>query len=320
MNIKIIKSLSLALLMALTACDQKHDHTFQGYVEGNNVFLSAPFSGVLLRMPFGRGDEVHQGDLVFQLDPNPQALELEAETLLLQEGQFALKDQEKPKREPEIEAGKAKLAQVEARLRLAQLREERYKLLYAKKAGTLDRADEAREYVAELEALKKQREAELALLYLGARTNIISEKKARAEFLLEKIKIAKWKLDQKTGYALEDGYVVDTYYREGEWVSEGTPVLALLLSKHIYIEFFVPVSMLSKLKINQTVYFTCDGCEKNNEAKLDYIARQAEYVPPLVYSRDNYDKLVFRIRAKPLLPSLFKPGQPVTVTGFKHGE
>lgn len=304
--------------MALAACDQEHDHIFQGYVEGNNVYLSAPFSGVLLRMPYGRGDEVHQGDLVFQLDPNPQSLELEADTLLLKEGQFDLNDQKSPKREPEIEVGQAKLAQVESRLRLAQLRQERYKHLYQKRAGTLDRADEAREHVVELEELKKQRVAELELLNLGARKNKIWEKKARVEFLLEKIKIAKWKLDQKKGYATEDASVFDTYYREGEWVAAGTPVVALLLAKHIYIEFFVPVSMLSKLKLNQTVYFTCDGCAIKNEAKLDYIARQAEYVPPLVYSRDNYDKLVFRIRAKPVQPSLFKPGQPVTITGFKH--
>jgi len=318
-RIKIKKYFSVLLLIALAACDQGHDDTFQGYIEGSNVFLSAPFSGTLMHLPFERGADVHQGDLVFQLDPNPEAMGLKQAETLLREGQFILEDTKSSKREAEIKAAIAQVKQTEARLRLANLREQRYEYLYKKRAGNLDSADEARSQVIELEALKIQREAELELAKLGGRKNKIEQLQARVEFLLEKIHLAKWELDQKTGYATEDGSVFDTYYREGEWVAAGTPVLALLLSKYIYIEFFVPVSMLSKLKLNQTIYFTCDGCAKNNEAKLDYIAREAEYVPPLVYSRDNYEKLVFRIRAKPLKPNLFKPGQPVTITGFKHG-
>jgi len=319
-KIKIKKYLPILLLIALTACDRSHENTFQGYVEANNIFLTASFSGTLISLPFERGADVHLGDVVFQLDSNPQALELEAEKLLLKESDFDLKDQESPKRHPEIEAGKAQIEQVDARLRLAKLRQERYKLLYQKKAGNLDQADEAREYLVELEALKSQRESELDLLKLGARKNIIEEKKTRVKFLLEKIKIAKWQLAQKTGYATGDGNIFDTYYREGEWVAAGTPVVSLLLPKDIFIEFFVPASMLPKLKLNQTVYFTCAGCATKNEAVIDYIAREAEYVPPLVYSRDNYHNLVFRISAKPIKPSIFKPGQPVTITGFKHDQ
>lgn len=320
MRIIIKKYFPILLLITLTACDRDHENTFQGYVEANNIFLTAPFSGTLISLPFKRGADVHHGDVVFQLDSNPQALELEAEKLLLKESNFDLKDQESPKRSPEVKAGKALVEQVDARLRLAKLRQERYKLLYQKKAGNLDQADEAREHLIELEALKAQRESELDLLKLGARKNKIAEKKTRVKFLLEKIRIAKWELEQKTGYATGDGNIFDIYYREGEWVAAGTPVLSLLLPKHIFIEFFVPVSMLSKLQLNQIVYFTCSGCDASHEARIDYIAREAEYVPPLVYSRDNYNKLVFRIRAKPIQPSLFKPGQPVTITGFKHDQ
>lgn len=304
--------------MALAACDRGHENIYQGYVEANNVFLTAPFSGTLISLPFGRGADVHQDDIVFQLDTNPQALELQAESLLLEESRYVLQDQENPRRKPEIEAGRAKIAQVEARLRLAKLRQERYKHLYQKRAGNLDRADEARERVLELEQLKIQREAELELLKLGGRKDKIGEKKTRVEFLLEKIKIAKWQLAQKTGYATGDGSIFDIYYREGEWVAAGTPVLSLLLPKHVFIEFFVPAAVLPKMKMGQTVYFTCAGCSSKNEATVSYIAREAEYVPPLVYSRDNYEKLVYRINVKPVKPDMFKPGQPVTITGFKH--
>jgi len=320
MRIIIKKYSPILLLIALTACDRGHDKTFQGYVEANNVFLSSPYSGTLSSLLFDRGAEVNQGDIVFQLDSNPEAIEIKQATILLTEGQFGLKDQEKPKREPEIQIILSQIKQVNAKLSLAKLREQRYEYLYKKRAGNLDLVDEARESVIELQELKQQGESELELSKLGSRKDKISEKKARVDFLLEKINLAKWQLAQKTGYATGNGNIFDIYYREGEWVAAGSPVLSLLLPKNIFIEFFVPVSMLPKLLLNQTVYFTCAGCATKNEAVIDYIAREAEYVPPLVYSRDNYDHLVFRITAKPIKPSMFKPGQPVTITGFKHDQ
>lgn len=301
----------------LTACD-RNQHQFQGYVESDNLLLASPFSGNLIELPVVRGEFVDKADLLFQLDPNPEALQAKQADFLLKEGQYNLEDSERPKRKPEIEVAEAQVAQVDARLRLAELRKKRYHELYTKKAGDLDRSDQARERVIELKEAKKQSEAELALAKLGARQDKIEEKKARVDLLLERAKLSKWELSQKTGYAPDAGIVFDTYYHEGEWVPAGSPVISLLIPDHINIEFFVPVAVLSKLRTTQTVYFTCEGCAAKNKAVINYISPEAEYVPPLVYSRKNYDKLVFRIKASPEKPGLFKLGQPVIITGFKY--
>ncbi len=57
---------------------------------------------------------------------------------------------------------------------------------------------------------------------------------------------------------------------------------------------------------------------KKNQATIRYISPKAEYIPPLVYSRENNDKLVFRVKASIEHPSQFKPGQPVCVYGIKY--
>jgi HlyD family secretion protein len=44
-----------------------------------------------------------------------------------------------------------------------------------------------------------------------------------------------------------------------------------------------------------------------------YVSPKAEYMPPLVYSNDNFDKLVFRIKAKISDKNEVFPGEPVTV-------
>jgi len=310
--------LVLLFLAILTACKPEHDSTYQGYVESNNVLLASPFSGNLIKLSVVRGEFVNKEDILFQLDPNPQNIMVKQDEFLLMAERFNLKDSEAPRRKPEIEAAKAKILQVDARLRLAELRKKRYQELYKRQAGDLDRSDEAREHVIEVEALKKQREAELALTQLGARENQIEKNRSNVNARLESVNLSRWELAQKTGYAPDNGIVFDTYYNEGEWVPAGSPVLSLLVPKRLNVEFFVPASVLSKLRTTQTIYFTCEGCAAKNKAVVNYISPEAEYLPPLVYSRSNYDKLVFRIKASPEKPGLFKPGQPVTITGFAY--
>ena len=58
---------------------------------------------------------------------------------------------------------------------------------------------------------------------------------------------------------------------------------------------------------------SCDGCEKGLTAKVSFIARSAEYTPPVIYSQEERAKLVFLIEARPELPDKFRVGQPVTV-------
>jgi len=49
-------------------------------------------------------------------------------------------------------------------------------------------------------------------------------------------------------------------------------------------------------------------------AKVSFIARSAEYTPPVIYSQEERAKLVFLIEARPEQPDKFRVGQPVTVT------
>ncbi|MDO8876138.1 MAG: efflux RND transporter periplasmic adaptor subunit, partial [Pseudolabrys sp.] len=45
-----------------------------------------------------------------------------------------------------------------------------------------------------------------------------------------------------------------------------------------------------------------------------FIARSAEYTPPVIYSMEERAKMVFLIEARPDDPASFRVGQPVSVT------
>jgi HlyD family secretion protein len=61
------------------------------------------------------------------------------------------------------------------------------------------------------------------------------------------------------------------------------------------------------------VRITCDGCPPNLTARISFVASQAEFTPPVIYSRDERAKLVFRVEALPDQPEALRVGQPIAV-------
>ena len=91
-------------------------------------------------------------------------------------------------------------------------------------------------------------------------------------------------------------------------------MVALLPPQNLKFRFFAPEPLLPQIKYGETVAVSCDGCEKGLTAKVSFIARSAEYTPPVIYSLDERAKLVYLIEARPDQPEKFRVGQPVTVT------
>ncbi len=125
---------------------------------------------------------------------------------------------------------------------------------------------------------------------------------------------SKTRLARRRALSPADGTIQEVYYRPGETVPPGRPVMALLPPGNLKIRFFTPEGLLPDIKYGQTVSVSCDGCEKDLTAKVTFIAKSAEYTPPVIYSREERAKLVFLIEARPAHPEKFRVGQPVTVT------
>jgi HlyD family secretion protein len=121
------------------------------------------------------------------------------------------------------------------------------------------------------------------------------------------------RLARRAAHSPADATVEQIYYRPGETVPAGRPVVALLPPGNLKVRFFAPQAILPELKYGDTVGISCDGCEKNLTAKISFIARSAEFTPPVIYSTEERAKLVFLIEARPDHPEKLRVGQPVTV-------
>jgi len=108
------------------------------------------------------------------------------------------------------------------------------------------------------------------------------------------------------------GTVQQIYFRPGEMVPAGRPVLALLPPGNLKLRFFVPESVLPRIAYGDTITLRCNGCA-DQTAKVSFIAKSAEYTPPVIYSLEERNKLVFLIEALPDQPDKLRVGQPIDV-------
>jgi HlyD family secretion protein len=124
---------------------------------------------------------------------------------------------------------------------------------------------------------------------------------------------AQTRLTRRTILSPVDGVVQQVYFREGELVVAGRPIIALLPPGNVKVRFYVAQALLPRIAIGDEVSVHCDGCGPQ-KAKISFIARQAEYTPPVIYSEQERNKLVFLVEAIPEKPADLRVGQPANVT------
>jgi HlyD family secretion protein len=110
------------------------------------------------------------------------------------------------------------------------------------------------------------------------------------------------------------GHIQQVYFRPGEMVPAGRPIVSVLTPNNVKIRFFVPEALLPKIAYDQRVAVHCDGCADGLMAKISFISKVAEFTPPVIYSLEERKKLVFLIEALPEQPEKFRLGQPVDVS------
>ena len=307
-----MKRLLIAFAL-LAGCGNQPNDTWQGYIEGEYVLLASPYAGQLQKLHVRRGERIETGKPMFALEQESErAARLEAEERL-KAAQARLGNLKVPKRPPEIEALRAQLNQARAARDLAALQLEQAEKLFKESFVAQTRLDEAR--ATHERELARVREAEAQLKTALQPLGRDAEREA-AESEVEAAKAAlaqaAWRLEQKSVAAPVGGLVHETFFVEGEWVPAGRPVAALLPPGNVKARFYVPEASLSAVSVGKDIEIRCDGCPAPIGAKVTYVSNQAEYTPPVLFSRESRAKLMFLVEAR-LQGTNLRPGQPVDV-------
>jgi HlyD family secretion protein len=310
----LIGGLALAAIF-ITGCAADSSKVFQGYIEGEYVYVASPLGGALTNLAVARGDQVKTGQLLFELERGSEAAAVQQAEKNLGQAQSQLDDLNKGKRPTEIASLEAQLEGAKANLKLAAADLARREQLGGADVISKEELDQARAQSDADQAQVDQLTADLETARLGGREDTVRAAQAAVESQTAALDKARWAYDQKVQFAPTNAFVQDTLYRAGEWVAAGNPVVELLPPANIKVRFFVPQAVLPRIKTGQIVSVTFDGGTHPYSATVNYISTQAEFTPPVLYNRENRATLIFMIEAKVLPADAvdLRPGQPVDV-------
>ncbi|MDJ0922876.1 MAG: HlyD family efflux transporter periplasmic adaptor subunit [Henriciella sp.] len=301
-------------LLLLAACSGETPEDINtGYVEADWVYIAAPQSGWLVEQTISEGDTIAVGDTLFRLDTDAeQAALAEAQARVRQSGAEA-RNIESGARAPEIRALQARLAEAEARLVRAVTDRDRIMPLVEAGVEPSGLGEQLNSDVAAAEAAVEALKQDIAVATLAGRPAAREAADAATESAQASVESAQYRLNQRTIISQVSGRVEEVFLTQGEYATAGAQVLAVLPADGMKVRFFVPQAELPQIAMGDSIQVTADGLGAPTTATVSYISASAEFTPPVIYSRNVRDKLVFLIEAD--LPSSTRllPGLPVEV-------
>ncbi len=309
-----MKHFSLAVLCLIVAGCQPQNKPIQGYVEGEFLLIAPTTGGVLQSLDVKRGQEVPLGQPLFSLDLTALQAARDAAAAEIVRATAELSDLGKGERPEETEVILKQKEQADAALENARKDYDRIKPLVKTGAASKSAFDKAEADYEAAQARVQELDARLRSSALGAREDQIAAAKASVEVAKHNLIQAEKRLAQAAPKAPAAGRVENTYFDPSEYVDAGVPVVSLLPPDNVKVRFFVPQSRVPAFAIGTPVQILCDGCRAPIPGKVIFVAAQAEFTPPVIYSVESREKLVFMVEARAdAVDVQLRPGLPVTI-------
>jgi HlyD family secretion protein len=307
---------AVGVAIALFTLPANKDAEFPGYMEADLVLVGSEQGGRVAELSVEEGNSVKQGDPIFTLESSEQEASVAAAKSRVAEAEARLADAKAELQRPdEINVLDAALNEAKAMLQVSTNNLGRAQTLFDKGWTTKAALDDAvaqhdRNAAAVVEAEKR-----ITAAKLPGRSDMIDAAAANVEAARHALAEAEKNMAKRQVFAPADGTVEEVYFRPGEVVNAGQSLVALLPPRNLKVRFFVAEPERAMLQVDQSVAVTCDGCPPDLHAKINFIARDAEFTPPVIFSREQRRKLVYLVEARPEgAAAKLTAGQPVTVT------
>src|SRR6476620_9805982 len=239
--------------LLLTTFPANREAIFPGYMEADLVLVGSEQGGRVEALSVQEGDSVDKGTPIFTLESTEQ--------------------------EAEVAAARTRVTEAEARLADAKQQMQR--------PGEIEELNDAIAQHDRNQAAVAEAERRIEAAKLPNRSDLIDAAAASVETARHSMEQAEKGLAKRKVFAPASGTVEEVYFRPGEVVKEGQAVIALLPPGNLKVRFFVAEPVRASLHTGQTVKVSCDGCQGELTATISFIAREAEFTPPVIFSQEQ---------------------------------
>lgn len=285
-----------------------------GYVEGEFVLLAPIEVAQVESIAVKRGDRVEPGKTIVTLEMADAKIAVAQAQSAVAQAEAQLADLKLGKRPEEIAVLEATLKSAIAQKDEAERVLARAQDLLRRGTSTQADFDKASTAAETADAAVGEAEANLAVARLPARAETIKAAEYQVDQAKAELDQANWRLSKRVLAAPSPGRIDDVIRDPGDIAGPSAPVISMLPDGAVKLIVYVPEAQFSSVKVGSILNVHCDGCQPGLTARVSYVSPDPEFTPPVIYSLETRQKLVYLVEARPEGEATpLQPGQIVDV-------
>jgi HlyD family secretion protein len=295
---------------------------FLGYVEGDILYIGPVEGERLDKLAVEVGANVARGDLLFVMATPLLDRRHKEAAARLEQMEAQLKNLRAAMNRPQqIAVLQAAVERAQAAVDLSEADYQRQKTLFSHGNVSKSALDRATMALARDRASLREAKRQIEAARLASRSQEIAAGEAALDQARAQLDQINTRIARQNVRAPAAGVVQDVYFRPGEMVNAGQPIVALLPPGNRKVRFYVPEARLASIKLGARVKVSCDGCKEGLWGRIFFMSGREEYTPPVIFSDQERAKLVFKIEARLEGEARELPiGLPVTIRLWPEGE
>ncbi|MFO1057817.1 MAG: HlyD family efflux transporter periplasmic adaptor subunit [Dongiaceae bacterium] len=246
-----------------------------GRLEADEIDIATKFAGRVARLLVDEGDRVTPGQVVAVMDTRDLEATMKRDEALVAQAQRSL------------EEARANQAQAQAQLTFAQQQLDRASTLVRKGYATVEALDQA------------TRERNVATALVSAAAQRASAAQSALEAATHEVELYRVNIADNSLVAPKVGRIEYRVANVGEVLPAGGKVFTMLDASYVYMDVYLPTAEAGRVQVGGEARIVLDAYPGHViPATVVFVARQAQFTPKTVETRDERDKLMFRIRAR----------------------
>ena len=243
-----------------------------GRLEADEIDIDTKFAGRIAKLFVDEGDMVRAGQVLAMMDTRDIEASLKKSQALVSQAERSLDE------------AKSNLIQQQTQVKFAQQEVDRTTALVPKGFATVELLDQQ----------TQQRNAAVAAE--TAATHRVAEAQHALDAATHDVELYRVNILDNTLVAPRDGPIEYRVANVGEVLPAGGKVFTMLDASYVYMDIYLPTAEAGRVRIGSDARIVLDAYPDHViPAKVVFVASQAQFTPKTVETRDEREKLMFRV-------------------------